>query len=180
MMMSRSRKLWIGLGVLGLSAFVLMSVYASANKGDKAPGFKLQSISNKYVTLDELRQNPMKKGATRPVIVTFWATWCPPCREEAATLKRLEAKYKSKGLEIIGVALDTGGIGDVAPFVKEHKLNYTILLDPDNKVAASLYNVRGIPSLYVLDKSGVIRNKYTGTYSGFDKDLEKDIQSVLR
>jgi peroxiredoxin len=166
------------LAVLMLAASV--EVYASANVGDKAPDFKLQSITGKSITLDELRQDPSRKGVKRPVVLVFWATWCPPCRAETPILQALHEKYKSKGLLIVGASIDRGGLDDVKPFVNEHKLTYTILVDPDDQVAGPLYAVRGIPMICVLDRNGVIRKKYLGSHPGIEKDLDKDINAVLK
>ena len=158
---------------------ILSAVYA-LGKGDKAPGFKLQNLSGKTMSLDELRKDPAKKGVTRPVMLVFWATWCPHCVNETKVLQELNSKYSSKGFEIVGISLDSGGAKDVAPFVKERKLSYTILLDPDNKVGGPLYGVRGLPTSFILDKNGIIRYSYIGEYPGMEKTLDRDINSVLK
>jgi peroxiredoxin len=166
--------------VVAMAIAILSIVYAAATVGQKAPGFKLQSTSGQYMTLDQLRQDPLRKGATRPIMLVFWATWCPHCRAETGTLQTLQNKYKAQGFEVVSVALDAGGVKDVAPFMKEHNLTYTALVDPDNKVAGPLYGVRGVPQSFLLDKNGVIRKTYYGEYSGMDKAMDQDVQAVLK
>ncbi|HEY3298374.1 MAG TPA: TlpA disulfide reductase family protein [Armatimonadota bacterium] len=158
---------------------VIAAVNGSVAKGRKAPGFKLQSLSGKYVTLDDLLKGS-PKARNKVVVMDFWATWCPPCREETAVLQKLHEEYASKGVAVVGISVDRGGWNDIRPFVKEHKLTYTVLADPDNKVAGPLYAVRGIPDTYILDNNGVVRFHYSGSFPGMDKQLEKDLQSLLK
>lgn len=155
------------------------TVQAVLSDGKKAPDFKLTSIDGKTISLSDLDKDPAKKGASRVVLLDFWATWCPPCREEAPQLQKLHEKYGKKGLAVVGVALDKGGADDVKPFVKKHKLTYTMLVDPSSRIARQ-YGIRGIPTTYMIDKKGTIRNVHVGYSAGIGKDLEKEAQALLK
>jgi len=118
-----------------------------------APDFDLPDVNGKRVKLSNF------KG--KVIILDFWATWCPPCRAEIPGFIELYKKYKDKGVEIIGISLDEGGVKDVLPFMKEFGINYTILIG-NYKVTQDYGGIRGIPTTFVIDKKGNIRAKYVG------------------
>jgi len=166
----------IGIGAVLMLAVVAIAV-GSAKVGNKAPDFKLKSLDGKSVTLEQIRKDPNKKDAERVVLLDFWATWCPPCREEVGTLQKLHDAYEKKGVAIVGIALDQGGATAVKPFVKEHKITYTGLLDPDG-TASGAYGVRSIPAMFLIDKKGVVQFTHVGLTE--QKVLEKEIKSLLK
>ncbi len=118
-----------------------------------APNFELPDVNGKRVRLSDF------KG--KVIILDFWATWCPPCRAEIPGFIELYNKYKDKGVEIIGISLDEGGVKDVLPFMKEFGVNYHILIG-NYKVTQDYGGIRGIPTTFVIDKKGYIRAKYVG------------------
>ncbi|MHB0999334.1 MAG: peroxiredoxin family protein [Armatimonadota bacterium] len=161
-----------------LISAALTAVYAALSAGTKAPEFKLKSINGKTVTLSQLRNDPINKGAKRVVLLDFWATWCPPCRNEVPHLQKLHEKYGKKGLVVVGIALDDGGASDVKPFAKENGLKYTMLVDPAGTTAKK-YGVRPIPTTFIIGKDGVIKNMHLGFSPGMEDELEKEIKALL-
>jgi cytochrome c biogenesis protein CcmG/thiol:disulfide interchange protein DsbE len=134
----------------------------------KAPDFKLKALDGKEVKLSDF------KGKVR--IVDFWATWCPPCREEIPDFISLQKEFKGKGLEIIGVSVDREGPEVVKKFGKEFGINYTSLL-ANEEVIAAYGGIRGIPTTFVIDREGYIVKKYVGATS--KETFEKDIKELL-
>ncbi len=121
--------------------------------GAPAPAFTLPDLQGKSVSSASF--------AGKVVILDFWATWCPPCREEIPHLVRLQSKYRAQGLEIVGVSLDAGGAADVAPFADEHDVNYTMLIgDPDQ--ATTVWGANFLPTTFVLDREGKIVKRFVG------------------
>lgn len=133
-----------------------------------APKFSLKDVNGIEKKLSDF------KG--KVIIIDFWATWCPPCREEIPHFIDLYNQYKEQGLEVIGIALDMQGEKVVPGFVLKNKINYTILLG--NEEVSDLYGgIRAIPTTFIVDKDGNIRKKYIG-YN--DKEVfERDIKELL-
>jgi peroxiredoxin len=87
------------------------------------------------------------------VFLNFWATWCPPCREEMPAMERLHQRYRDKGLVVLALSVDADGAPAVIPFLKEHKLSFRVGLDPKMAVADK-YGVRALPSTFLVDRKG--------------------------
>ncbi|MBM3889644.1 MAG: TlpA family protein disulfide reductase [Verrucomicrobia bacterium] len=111
------------------------------------------------------------------VIVDFWATWCPPCRQEIPGFIELQKKFGDKGLVVVGLSLDDD-TAPVAEFVKQHKVNYPVfVVGPDT--AAAWGNIEAIPTTFILDKSG---RKVGQPRVGFHpaEAFEKEIEPLLK
>jgi cytochrome c biogenesis protein CcmG, thiol:disulfide interchange protein DsbE len=150
-------------------AFLLFSAgNAQSVQNVKAPNFLLKTFDGKTIELSKL------KG--KAVVVNFWATWCPPCRAEIPDFIKVYDEYKSRGLEIVGIALDEDGWQKVNPFVKKNKINYPIVLGTTEVV--QLYGgIEGIPTTFFVDKKGNIAGQQVGM---LDKSaLEKKIKVIL-
>src|SRR6266436_1925265 len=118
-----------------------------------APDWQLSDVEGKPVKLSDF------KG--KVVILDFWATWCPPCRAEVPDFVRLQAKYRDKGLSVVGLSLDAEGAKVVRPFAEEYNVNYVMLIAND-ETTRSFGGVVGIPTTFVLDRTGKIVSKFIG------------------
>jgi len=154
-----------------LLLFVIVLLFGCTNKSeratDAASDFKLQDLEGKTVKLSEF------KG--KPVLLDFWATWCPPCRDSIPGIEKLYKSYSGKGLVVLGISLDEGGWDSVKDFVTESGITYTVLKGTED--VATKYHVRTIPMLVIVDKEGKIYKRYLGF--GDDDQLDKDVRSVL-
>ncbi len=116
-----------------------------------APEFDLPLLGGGSQKLSALRG--------KPVVINFWATWCPPCKEETPLLQRYSQKYAGK-LVLLGI--DRGEDADtVYPFVKEMGLTYPILLDETERAVADYY-ARDIPVTFFIDEQGILRGQHLG------------------
>jgi len=163
--------IFLGSLALIIAAFVLTKQPAMSKDigfGKKAPEFSLRDVNGVEKKLSDF------KG--KVIVLDFWATWCPPCREEIPHFIGLYDQYKGMGLEVIGIALDRNGEKKVAAFTAENKINYTVLLG--NEEVSDLYGgIAAIPTTFILDKDGNIRKKYIGYNE--KKVFEKDIKELL-
>lgn len=134
-----------------------------------APAFTLKrSQDGKPFSLNDA------KGKVR--IVDFWATWCPPCREEIPGFIALQKKYQAKGLEVIGVSVDRGGPEVVNKFAQENHINYTMLMS-ERDVETAYGGIRSIPTTFLIDRQGQIVKKYIGAVSM--DEFEADLKPLL-
>jgi peroxiredoxin len=118
---------------------------------NSAPPFTLSDISNRSVSLSDF------KG--KVVILDFWATWCPPCKREIPDFVLLQSQYGSAGLQVIGIGLDEPS--KLQAFAQQNAMNYPILVGTE-EVVARYGGIEGIPTTFVIDQSGVIRQKFEG------------------
>lgn len=89
------------------------------------------------------------------VFLNFWATWCPPCKEEMPSMERLYRRFKARGFTILALSIDAGDPEAVEAFTKRLGLTFPIGLDARLEVA-NLYAVRGLPASFLIDRSGRI------------------------
>lgn len=90
----------------------------------------------------------------RVVLINFWATWCPPCREEMPAMERLWQHHKDQGFVLVAVSLDADP-AIVRPFVDRHKFTFHVALDPKMDLG-NAYGVRALPSSFVVDRQGYL------------------------
>ncbi len=119
-----------------------------------APEFVLPDLAGQQVSLASLRG--------KPVLLNFWATWCPPCRRELPDLQALSESQKGC-LSVVGVALDETPAPQIAAFTKEHGIKYPVLIGNDQ--IGSDYAVSTIPHSVLLDAQGREVTHYEGVIS---------------
>lgn len=152
-----------GLLALVAGGFALLrpSVPPPLRVGAPAPDFRLavlpaddQSAPPEPRSLSELRG--------RVVFVNFWATWCPPCRDEAPSLDRLHRTLGPRGLEVLAVSIDEPGATEtVAEFGRELGLGIPILLDPERD-AYRRYQATGVPETFIVGPEGLLVERVVG------------------
>jgi peroxiredoxin len=116
--------------------------------GKKAPDFELKTLSGESVKLSDYRG--------KKVMLNFWATWCPPCKEEMPDMERF---HQQNGKDVIILAVNIDPQFNVNQFVSEMGITFPILLDEKDEVN-SLYQVLTIPTTYFIDENGIIQQKY--------------------
>jgi peroxiredoxin len=155
--------------VIALPFSLLLSCSSGKDSGDSAPDFVLASLDGQEIRLSNYRG--------KVVILDFWATWCQPCRLELPHFIEMHNEFGDQGLEIIGVSLDRISSREVASFVKEWKIPYVIVMGT-GEVVNSYGGIRGIPTTFVIDKSGKICRKYVGYRK--KEVFVKDVQELLK
>jgi cytochrome c-type biogenesis protein len=139
--------------------------------GLPVPPYRTQSLAGDSVSLSAL------KG--KVVMLNVWATWCHPCRDEIPELRVLYDRYRSRGLELVGVSVDADGAQEnVREFMQEFEMHYPVWLDPAERISAQ-FLVVGVPATFLIDKQGVLRWRKTGPIQPGDSTLTAAIEQAL-
>lgn len=131
-------------------------------------------------------QKIFDKSKGKVILLNFWATWCPPCVKEFPELMKLHSKYKDKGFELVFISLDE--VSDIdtklKPFLKNYGVNFTTYYNTFSKPEELINYIDkswsgAIPSTYIYDKQGVLKNSIVGnrTYEQFEKEIQPLLDS---
>lgn len=146
-----------------LSIFVLMGMGAKPPLlGGSAPHFILNDLNSHLISLNDYRG--------KVVVLTFWATWCVPCKKEMPEIQKVYNQYKDRGLAVLGV-----NFGEnqkvVTTFVNKMDISFPVILDRQAKTASS-YGVTSLPVTFLIDTDGIIQRQILG---GITADSIRDI-----
>jgi peroxiredoxin len=149
-------------------------VMLACRSSEKAPNtgfqndFTLQSIDGESYTLSELKGNV--------IIVDFWATWCPPCRNSIPALSKLYDKYHERGFMILGIS--TEDVNTLIEYRDAQQIPYPILSATNEVVKA--YEVTAIPKMFFFDKTGAVRKTQTGYSPELEAQFDRLVDSLLQ
>ena len=158
----------IPLAIAGL-LFSMQPAFAILQKGDPAPPIKLTTTSGQPITLNNY------KGYV--LVMDFFATWCIPCKESIPHLNSLNRKYGKQGLQILGVSVDEGSDREVKSFIAERKISYPVAIAGEE--LQNDYGLRSIPTVYVINKKGMVVERLQGYSDQTAKTLEDTVKRLL-
>jgi peroxiredoxin len=118
-----------------------------------APAFTLKDLNGKSISLADLRG--------KIIVLNFWATWCPPCREEIPDFVEFYNQNKATGLEIVGVSVDNIPAAQVQAFVNKNKMTYPVAMFTE-KIVRDYGPIDAIPTTFIIDKTGRVRYTQVG------------------
>jgi peroxiredoxin len=153
-------------------AFLILAFVVAIARGEAlapAPDIALPNEHGETVRLADF------KG--KIVIVDFWASWCPPCKASFPALDALYREQRAAGVEVLAVNVDERR-KDADAFLARHPHDLTVLLDPKG-ASAEAFNVQGMPSSFVVDRSGVIRFTHMGYSGNVDASYRREIAQLL-
>ena len=134
------------------------------------PEVTLRSMDGKEVNVSTLGVSG------KPVIISFFATWCKPCMRELKAIDELYADWQDEtGVEMYLVSIDQGQDAQkVAPLVNGYGWEYKVLLDPNGNLKRAM-NVQNVPHLFVIDGKGKIVYQHTGYTPGDEEEIRKHL-----
>ena len=140
-------------------------------EGKVAPDFTLKDLAGRQVRLSDFRG--------KVVFLNFWATWCPPCREEIPSMVRLNRIMDGKPFQMLAVSIDEGGKDAVDNFLKNSGTILPALLDT-NQSTSKRYGTTGVPETFILDKKGVIVKKVVGGMDWSDPQVVAFFNEIMK
>ncbi|NOX63049.1 MAG: TlpA family protein disulfide reductase [Chloroflexi bacterium] len=149
------------------SLFGVNNAQTQPDAGYRAPDFAMHQADGETIYLSDYQG--------RPVIINFWATWCPPCRAEMPELVRVYNEYKDDGLVIIAVdSMESQEA--VAEFVKAFRMNMPVVIDAQGQVM-SAYKTQSLPSSFFIDRNGVVQVRWIGILT--PEILQQNLEAIL-
>jgi peroxiredoxin len=148
---------------------IAMPVLAGTS-GAPAPQFNLASREGKDVSLTQYHG--------QVVMINFWASWCGPCRQEMPLLESIYKKYNKLGFTLLGVNVEPDSKA-AEDWLKATPVSFPILFDKDSKVS-KLYDVAGMPSTVIIDRSGKVRVLHRGYKPGDENEYLDSIRTLVR
>lgn len=153
-------------GFLAAAFIYRENLEARAEVGALAPGFTLEVLDGGELGLEQF--------AGKPVIINFWTTWCPECKDEMPVLEAFHRRYGDR-IALLGVNMrETPGL--VRPFVKRYGASFPILLDRFERVSKA-YRVTGVPETWLIDANGIAVARHIGPLT--EAYLEQAVDRLL-
>ena len=159
----------------------VVSAPSATSFATPAPHEKAAANGPVDFTLPDIKGKPvsLKTWRGHPVIVDFWATWCPPCRKQIPELNDIYKRYRKKGLVVLGVSCDTikgDGVKAVVPFLQQFKVSYPILMG--NGATIDALDLSVVPTTLFVARDGHIVSKMEG--AGREGELSEATENLLR
>ena len=158
------------LAAIVAAAALALPALAADPTGSPAPAFTLGSSAGSNVSLAQY------KGQV--VMLNFWASWCGPCRQEMPLLESIYKKYNRMGFTLIGVNVEPDS-NAANQWLKQTPVSFPILYDKDSKVS-KMYDVAGMPSTVIIDRTGKVRVLHRGYKPGDENEYLDSIRTLVR
>ncbi len=149
---------------------VLQFLIIPAYSATRMPAFSLENVK----TGEEVASDTF---AGKSLLITFFATWCPPCIQEIPNLIEVQNEFGPKKFSVVALSVDQGGSTLVKKLVEKKKINYPVMM-ADSRVTSDFGGVYGIPTSFLVNSRGNVVKKYTGYIP--HSVLIKDIKQVLQ
>ncbi|MCU7853502.1 MAG: TlpA family protein disulfide reductase [Candidatus Thiodiazotropha sp. (ex Monitilora ramsayi)] len=142
----------------------------ATNTSGPAPDFTLKSRSGENIKLSELRG--------QVVMINFWASWCGPCRQEMPILDQLYQRYEPMGFTLLGVNVEEDSAA-AEKVLREIPVSFPVLYDSKNQVSEN-YQVRAMPSTFLIDRDGKVRYLHKGYKPGYEDEYQQQVRELIR
>lgn len=153
-----------------LLSILVLTPIGFAQSQTRMPAFELEAVNGTRFSSKQL--------AGKVALVDFWATWCKPCLEEIPAFNELHARYRDKGLVVLGITTQSGWASDIKPDVDKLKIAYPVVVG-DQKVEKGFGGIWGFPTTFLVDRQGRIVKKYTGQDPKKREQIEAELRKLL-
>ncbi len=155
-----------------LALALALAVTTTAAAGGRAPDFQARDLDGQTVSLSDFRD--------KVVVISFWATWCGPCKAEMPHLQKLHDDYAAQGLVILSVSVDEARDEPKAKAqIRAGGYSFTVLLDQEKDII-TLFNPRQtVPFAVVIGRDGTIHSQHEGYAPGDEVKLKAEVEALL-
>jgi peroxiredoxin len=152
----------------------------SQKKDDKPVGGPKKVVGD--FSLSDLKGNKVRLSdfKDKVIFISFWASWCEPCRTELPQLEKIWKRHKDKGFELISIAIDPPDLeGTVRQMARRYRYKFPVLLDPETEVSSRFNPAMELPFGLLIDRDGKIVTTHQGYRIGDEETIEKEITDLL-
>ncbi|MBR9978252.1 MAG: TlpA family protein disulfide reductase [Bacteroidetes bacterium] len=165
--------------IIFFAALMLSFIGQAAAQDLSSVDFRLRDIDGKDFSFQKYLAEVREAGEKGAVLISFWAMWCEPCKQEMKAFVPIFEKYKDRNFHLLAINNDNPrSLAKVKAYVRAQKLPYQFLLDPNSEVFKKL-NGQSLPYSLMLDQDGRLIEKRTGYFAGDEKEIEEDIIRIL-
>lgn len=161
---------WTRTMLATVAMMLAMGHVFATNTSGPAPDFTLKSRSGENIKLSELRG--------QVVMINFWASWCGPCRQEMPILDQLYQRYEPMGFTLLGVNVEEDSAA-AEKVLREIPVSFPVLYDSKNQVSEN-YQVRAMPSTFLIDRDGKVRYLHKGYKPGYEDEYQQQVRELIR
>ena len=173
-------------GLLAIGLFAALA-YGLANRspatgrsgetriGKPAPEFAMRLLDVDSTNTPERGEFRLSDHEGSPVVINFWASWCPPCRQESPGFERLWRRYQDTGIQFVGVDIQDE-VSDAEAYVREFGLTFPNGIDPEGEITVE-YGVIGLPVTFFIGSSGIVEGRWVGAIP--EDKLEEWVKALI-
>jgi thiol-disulfide isomerase/thioredoxin len=159
----------------------------ACSKTDSPTSPKTPSVAAEKSPAPEVSVISLANGSTlklselkgKVVLLNFWATWCPPCREEIPSMMKLNTLMAGKPFQMVAISVDEGGKPAIESYFKESGFSLPTYLD-ESGASAKSYGVTGVPESFLIDKQGVVVKKIIGGFAWDSPETVSFIEALMK
>ncbi|MDD2366129.1 MAG: TlpA disulfide reductase family protein [Desulfuromonadaceae bacterium] len=167
--------------------FCLFLSLTACNKTTDAPKVAAVSVAAEKSPAPDISVVSMSDGSVlklsdlkgKVVLLNFWATWCPPCREEIPSMMKLNEKMSGKPFQMVAISIDEGGKPAIESFFKESGFKLPTYLD-ESAASGKAYGITGVPESFIIDKQGVLVKKIIGGAAWDSPEVEAFMENLMK
>ena len=155
-----------------LVATIFTAMYADKQRDIMLPDLSVRLVDGKQVRLSAL----LEEG---PLLVSFWATWCAPCKKEMIFLEKFHQKYNENSFRVLAISTDSPkSMSKVKSYIRAKKYTFLVGIDPNQEIAKKM-NALLMPTTLILNKDRKVSWYHQGFIPGDEKEIEAQIRAVL-
>lgn len=159
-----------------ISICISILITASLVAQDRTlPNIKVKTLSGKSINIQSVENDG------NPIVISFWATWCKPCKKELNTIAEIYEEWQDEtGVKLVAVSIDDArSMSKVAPYINSADWDYEVYLDPNRELARAL-NVSTVPHTFLLNGKGKIVWEHKGYIDGDEEELYEQIEKISK